>query len=148
MADLEKCRSCHKPVRFVQTLNAKMVPIDPDPADNGTIFIDHDGRARFATCKRRQCRSCGCIEAVACRTGRTNLLGEPEGCHWIEGDLCSECKDRPALRYVSHFATCPQSAAWRDGGDADRVARVREAVEKSIERNETDIEYQLRKDRR
>jgi len=144
MADLEKCRSCHKPVRFVETLNAKMVPLDPDPQPNGTIFIGNDGRARYLTKKQRQCRACGCTELTACRTGRQDLLGEPVGCSWIELDLCSECVGRSVQRYVSHFATCPQSAAWRGGsGDADRVARVRAAVEKSIERGETDQDFHL-----
>lgn len=29
----------------------------------------------------RRCKVCGCTDAHAC----------PEGCHWVEADLCSSC---------------------------------------------------------
>lgn len=27
------------------------------------------------------CRKCGCSDSLAC----------PDGCHWVQADLCSEC---------------------------------------------------------
>lgn len=32
----------------------------------------------------RKCRVCGCTDDRAC----------PEGCYWVEADLCSECVDK------------------------------------------------------
>lgn len=140
MAALEKCRSCHKPVRFVETLKGKLVPIDPDPADNGTIYLGNDGRARYLQTKVAQCRACGCTEKDACSTGLLDLAEQPIGCSWIEPDLCSMCQGKPSLRYVSHFATCPQAAQWRKPGSAAAaVERVRQATRDSIERGSTGI---------
>jgi|GEM_PF-6465448 len=34
--------------------------------------------------KRRQCRGCGCTQALAC----------PEGCYWLERDFCSACRNK------------------------------------------------------
>jgi hypothetical protein len=39
------------------------------------------------TVKRQACRECGCTEELAC----------PEGCYWVEDDLCSACAIRMGL---------------------------------------------------
>ncbi|MEJ0015675.1 MAG: hypothetical protein WDN25_03765 [Acetobacteraceae bacterium] len=39
-------------------------------------------RPRLASLGIRQCRACGCTDQVGC----------PEGCCWVEDDLCSRCK--------------------------------------------------------
>ncbi len=36
----------------------------------------------------RTCRKCGCTDAMAC----------PEGCFWVDEDLCSACVPTPATR--------------------------------------------------
>lgn len=59
--DLEKCRSCEKPIRWVTTDKGKGHPLNPDPtADGQVVFLgmEEDGpvhfmtKAEMATCTR------------------------------------------------------------------------------------------------
>jgi hypothetical protein len=137
MAALENCRSCHKPVRFIETLKGATAILDPDPVPNGNVMIGHDGRARFARTKVRQCAYCGCTEQDACPDGQ-DLLGRPKGCCWIEPDRCSACVGREPARYVVHHVTCPDAAAWsKPGSTAAAVGRVRQAARQSNELERT-----------
>ena len=36
------CRSCKQPIRWVRVLpGMKRTPMDPEPADNGNLWVDH-----------------------------------------------------------------------------------------------------------
>lgn len=107
MAQRGKCRSCRQPVLWVKTVNDKPAPLDPEPHEDGNVVRGWDGRARFLRKGMRQCIRCGCSEADAC----PGLAGE--GCAWVGENVCSSCVEREPRRYVSHFATCSNSASHR-----------------------------------
>lgn len=146
MPDLERCKHCHRPVRFVTTLKGAAAMLDPDPVATGNVMIGNDGRARFAQTKVRQCRCCGCVDTMAC----TSLLARPGYfvsrerrdtyvCAWIEDDLCSACQGAEPRRYVVHQSTCPNKDEWAKGPGpmAEAVRAVREAILESNELERT-----------
>lgn len=49
---------------------------------HGRFFLTGD-RANFSETALRVCRSCGCTDEHGC----------PEGCWWVDFDLCSQCAD-------------------------------------------------------
>lgn len=100
MASLQKCRGCHKLVRWTDTKGGKKMPLDPDPTPRGNVVIGWDYRARVLLKSVRQCIVCGCTETDAC-PGPFD-----EGCAWVAENRCSSCVDKEPVRYVSHFATC------------------------------------------
>lgn len=110
MADLVKCRSCHKPMRLVPTERGRRMPLDPDPAGRST------GIERVAY---------GDVPpGLVIREGRVHVLRPDEP--W-DGDL-----------YVSHFATCPEARRWSDRKllrrAADRArARVLEGLREDLQ---------------
>lgn len=122
MAALQKCRSCSKFVRWVDTRSGKKMPLDPDPSPRGNVVLGWDGRARVYLKTERQCRVCGCTERDACPGPVA------QGCSWVAHDRCSSCNDREPVRYLSHFATCENR---RFGGKAAAAAvrRVRKMAE-------------------
>lgn len=36
---MANCRSCHRPIRWVETEKGKLMPIDPEPSAAGTILL-------------------------------------------------------------------------------------------------------------
>lgn len=84
---MSACRSCRATVRWVVTDKGKLMPLDPDPRDDGNIVFT--GRWRSS------------------KAGRA-----PEVRYETADELPG--LEQPA-RYASHFATCPQSAGWRCG---------------------------------
>lgn len=88
--DHPKCERCLKEVEWALTLldQAKAAD-DTRAAAEAQAFGDTSDGGICLSCWRkleiRFCRNCGCTDEHAC----------PEGCNWIENDLCSSC--RPAL---------------------------------------------------
>lgn len=81
----EPCRSCHAPVIWCITEQAKTMPVDAEPSAAGTLTL--------------QWRE------------RSSALpgGAPPLAKVVRADLRF---GRTDLR-TSHFATCPQASAWR-----------------------------------
>lgn len=77
MAALQRCRSCQKAVRWVDTVAGRKMPLDPDPTPRGNVVLGWDYRARVLQKKVQQCRVCGCTERDAC-PGPFD-----EGCSWV-----------------------------------------------------------------
>lgn len=135
MPDLERCRTCNKLVRKLETLKGKVVSVDAEPVLNGNVMVGHDGRARFVRTKERQCAICGCTEQDACPDGQ-DLLGRPKGCAWIEPARCTACAGKEQVRYVVHRVTCTEAFS-EPGSAATAVERVRQAIRKSNELERT-----------
>lgn len=61
---------------------------------SGTMLVPNRERMREARAEfariigEQQCRACGCCQSWGC----------PEGCYWVEPDLCSCCKDKGAAQ--------------------------------------------------
>jgi hypothetical protein len=105
MAALERCRSCHKPVRFLPTEKGKVMPVNPDPGGRSAGLVRTiDGEV---------------TPTLAIRDGVVHVLRPADA--W-DGEL-----------YVPHFATCPEARRWTRKiarRAADRAhARVREGLE-------------------
>lgn len=81
----EPCRSCHAPVIWSITEQAKVMPVDAEPSSAGTLALEWRDRA----------------------SGLPG--GAPPLVRVVRPDLRF---GRTDLR-TSHFATCPQANAWR-----------------------------------
>jgi hypothetical protein len=46
-------RSCKQPIRWATTRNGYPIPLDPEPAANGNLHVDDDGRATIVPRDRR-----------------------------------------------------------------------------------------------
>ena len=44
-APVDRCRSCHAPIRWVRTRRGELMPLDADPVADGNVILDDDGRA-------------------------------------------------------------------------------------------------------
>ena len=82
------CRSCAADVRWVRTTAGKLMPLDPDPRDDGNI-ID--------TGRTAQGRGSGRVPVV----------------EYVDPDAPTLPGLDPPVRYVSHFATCDDPERWR-----------------------------------
>lgn len=78
MADNDKCPVCEDLGEYpiFDRRGAELYSITC-PECHGLGGVDHDPA----------CRVCGCTENNAC---------QPNRCHWVEPDLCSECVGKPA----------------------------------------------------
>lgn len=61
-------------------------PNDKEKAELNLFFSDMESK--------RRCRVCGCTDDCAC----------PEGCYWVEEDLCSECAKTLSNEQGDHYA--------------------------------------------
>lgn len=138
MAALQKCRSCSKLVRWVDTKGGRKMPLDPDPTPRGNVVIGWDYRARVRLKNTRQCRVCGCTATDACPDALVQAHGSfDQGCSWIEQDLCSSCIGKEPVRYVAHFATCAGrgltgKAAARAVRHVRKLAELRQAQGRTV----------------
>jgi len=105
VAELERCRSCHKPVRFMPTEKGKLMPVDPDPGGRSAGLE----RTAFAAP----------APTLAILEGRVHVLRHDEP---YEGDL-----------YVSHFATCPEARRWTRKIARRAADRARARVEEGLD---------------
>jgi hypothetical protein len=110
VADLERCRSCNRPMRMLLTGSVRSgfpvrMPVDPDPTG----------------------KSVGCV-----RTGTGNLRMLPGGLEvrvlrkdeYYDGDL-----------YTPHWGTCPDARRWtREGrkADAEAAAEIRKKLREGL----------------
>jgi len=70
------------------------------------------------------CRVCGCTDAQAC----------PGGCHWVEPDLCSVCKDKPAAKQkkIGKDDRCLDRNCWNKKRQA-YIDRRKDSLQKEYE---------------
>ena len=87
---MSACRSCGTPIEWVRTSpEGKVMPLDPDPLDDGNLV----------------------------RTGATSTtrMGTTVAVvRYLDPDTPPLPGIDPPERYVSHFATCPDSDFWRN----------------------------------
>lgn len=81
------CRSCRAPIWWGRTITGKLIPVDENPVDGGNLIMT--GRR------------------VTDRTGRGTV---PQVRVETTAPLFD---DDDGTRYISHFATCPNSDDWR-----------------------------------
>jgi hypothetical protein len=91
LAPNRRCRYCRKPIVFVETTEHRWMPLDPEPnRELGNVVIE-----------------------------TATLDGQP-----VKGvqraRVLSKTEDRPAIVYVSHFATCPSLPRRRKRGEVER----------------------------
>lgn len=76
----------HKPVRFgiyiTREVAEAIVHFELLGKDRRDVSNFYTFEIRPGTIGK--CRSCGCTDRHAC----------PDGCYWVQPDLCSECEDQ------------------------------------------------------
>lgn len=92
------CKSCKAPIRWGRTDRGKGVPLDPEPVSDGNLLLDPDG-------------------------GMVMLDGDPVAELPVRHLHKGEEPGPAAVRYRSHFATCPDAEDWRGQG-RDSAARA------------------------
>lgn len=96
--DSARCSACHRPIWWGRTLAGRLMPVDPTPAEAGTVILDADVRA---------------LELLAgidlMDSGETSTAGPPA----IRVLRKAEARPADVPRYVSHFATCPAADRLR-----------------------------------
>jgi len=92
MAELSRCRSCDKPIRWAETMKGNAMPMDPDPVEDGNFAFLEDGRrvqyvgesalfiperykSHFATCRYARQNRKGAARAAADRARDRVLKG-------------------------------------------------------------------------
>lgn len=81
----DECRSCRAPIVWATTEQGKSMPIDAGPVDNGNVYyLDQKSSPP-----------------------RVRVLAGPQP------TLEEDADSADGLRYLSHFATCPQADQWR-----------------------------------
>jgi hypothetical protein len=83
---MASCRSCKAEIRWAFTEQGKRMPLDVDPREDGNLIV------------------------VGRREGEDGAVPIVRSLKKGEGDLTLF---EPPLRYVSHFATCPDAAQHR-----------------------------------
>lgn len=78
------CRSCRAPILWTLSEAGKRTPLDAYPHDEGTIEVYG--------------------QALGGEVGLSRVL---------TGDLLDTARENGTSLYRSHFASCPQAAAWR-----------------------------------
>jgi hypothetical protein len=81
---VDHCRSCRAPIVWATTEQGKAMPIDQGPVDNGNVYFIEQGP-----------------------TPKVRVLSDPQP------TLEEDADSADGLRYLSHFATCPQADQWR-----------------------------------
>ncbi len=74
----DACRSCGAPILFARTGAGKLLPIDPDPHDNGNVALVGDDRCAVLTVEARRAHKgplyrshfVTCSSAAAWRKGK------------------------------------------------------------------------------
>lgn len=106
--DSGACRSCAAPVYWVATVASKgekRVPLDPEP-HRGIVLTTAEAREFKGSKAAVRGYTAEGENLVVRKGGQMGLL---------EGDR------RVATVYVTHWATCPQRAEWRQQYDRDRA---------------------------
>lgn len=89
MANRSLCRSCNAPIRWAMTEAGKLIPLDLA----GDAFGNIEETGTFASSPRR--------------------AGEQVAVVRVLGSTPSLLDDPDALRYYTHFATCPNARSRR-----------------------------------
>lgn len=97
------CRSCQAPIMWTRTTAGELMPLDLDPVSGGNVVL----------------------------TGH-HVEGK-------QGGLVPQCKVEPptlslfdeAVRYVSHFATCPEANTWRKAPAQGHSPESRDAAKRA-----------------
>ena len=95
MTDLQRCRSCGAPIRWA-VLNGRPHPVDAEQVPGGNIVLEDEE---------------GLLAHGTVTDGRSEL-GVPRA-RIVR-------PDPQVIRYVSHFATCPDRLQWQARGDGRR----------------------------
>lgn len=85
------CRSCGARVLWVRTERGRLMPLDQEPSESGSVIVRMGHGVAQATAH---------VETMEERAARLR---------------CQEPAGRTA--YVPHWETCPQAAAWRKPRD-------------------------------
>lgn len=93
----EFCGTCKAPVLWTLTPSGAKSPIDPEPAENGNVLVQAP-------------------------SGLGNLLAIS-----LSGDALELARRGGVVLRLSHWATCPDKAEWREREAAKR--RTREAAD-------------------
>lgn len=101
-ADTARCSSCHRPVWWGRTRAGKLMPLDPEPVEDGNVVLEH-----LVDDDERALRALAGVTLAG--EGPTPTPGPPAVRVLRQDELLAP--DVP--RYVSHFATCPQAAHHR-----------------------------------
>lgn len=83
------CKGCKAEITWAVTTSGKSMPVDARPVQNGNLDLVPDSDPR-----------------------------EPPTAHSLDSTGSRDvngARHSPALRYVSHFATCPDAIAFRHG---------------------------------
>lgn len=80
----DRCRSCRAEIVWATTEQGKSMPVDLAPVDHGNVYYIDQGAMP-----------------------RVRVLADPQP------TLEEDADSADGLRYVSHFATCPQADGWR-----------------------------------
>lgn len=91
--DVKRCRSCGAPVIWTVTHKGKWMPVDAAPVEGGNIRL------------------------------RSEADGDRVIAEYPGREHPGLFDDADRARYVSHFATCPESDDWRkpDAADPERA---------------------------
>ena len=84
MAADDHCRSCRAPIVWAVTERGKDMPIDQAPVEGGNVYFVGSPGSRVV-----------------------RVLSDPQP------TLEEQTDSADGLRYVTHFATCPQADRWR-----------------------------------
>lgn len=81
----DECRSCRAKIVWATTEQGKSMPVDAEPVEGGNVYyLDQKSSPP-----------------------RVRVLADPQP------TLEEGVDSADGLRYVSHFATCPQAEQWR-----------------------------------